>query len=41
MQVDLSIEEIRQPLPNFTVDTAIAKIRKAEDAWTNLGDMHV
>ena len=33
MQVDLSIEEIRQPLPNFTVDTAIAKIRKAEDAW--------
>jgi nuclear transport factor 2 (NTF2) superfamily protein len=33
MQVDLSIEEIRQPLPNFTVDTAIAKIRKAEVAW--------
>jgi nuclear transport factor 2 (NTF2) superfamily protein len=29
----LAIEEIRHPLPNFTVETAIEKIRKAEDAW--------
>ena len=29
----LAIEEIRHPLPNFTVESAIEKIRKAEDAW--------
>jgi nuclear transport factor 2 (NTF2) superfamily protein len=33
MKLDLSVEETRQPLPNFTVATAIEKIRKAEDAW--------
>jgi nuclear transport factor 2 (NTF2) superfamily protein len=29
----LTCEEVRYPLPNFTVATAIEKIRKAEDAW--------
>jgi hypothetical protein len=33
MNNDLAIEEIRHPLPNFTRETAIQKIRKAEDAW--------
>ena len=33
MNNDLAIEEIRHPLPNFTSETAIQKIRKAEDAW--------
>lgn len=33
MNIDLSIEEIRQPLPNFTVASAKEKVRKAEDAW--------
>lgn len=30
MNIDLTIEEVRQPLPNFTVASAIEKVRKAE-----------
>ncbi|MCJ8318117.1 MAG: nuclear transport factor 2 family protein [Colwellia sp.] len=33
MNNKLAIEEIRHPLPNFTGETAIEKIRKAEDTW--------
>ena len=33
MKVNLAIEELRYPLPNFTVEEAIEKVRKAEDAW--------
>ena len=29
----LAHEDIRHPLPDFTVATAIEKVRKAEDAW--------
>jgi nuclear transport factor 2 (NTF2) superfamily protein len=35
MKLQLDIEEIRHPLPHFTVATAIEKIRKAEDAWNS------
>ena len=35
MNVDLSIEEIRHPLPRFTLEQAIEKVRKAEDAWNS------
>jgi len=35
MNIDLTTEEIRQPLPNFTVASAIEKVRKAEDAWNS------
>ncbi|WP_018014278.1 DUF1348 family protein [Teredinibacter turnerae] len=33
MNFDLSVEDVREPLPPFTRDTAIKKIRLAEDAW--------
>ncbi|MEW6996143.1 DUF1348 family protein [Colwelliaceae bacterium BS250] len=33
MSHQLEREETRHPLPNFTVATAIEKVRKAEDAW--------
>jgi len=33
MNSNLAIEEVRKPLPNFTIETAIEKIQKAEDAW--------
>jgi len=33
MNIDLAVEEVRQPLPHFTVTSAIEKVRKAEDAW--------
>ncbi|WP_440877209.1 nuclear transport factor 2 family protein [Thalassotalea sp. PLHSN55] len=33
MNIDLSIEEVRHPLPNFTHKQAIEKVRKAENAW--------
>lgn len=33
MKIDLTVEEVRQPLPHFTVASAIEKVRKAEDAW--------
>jgi len=35
MNVDLSIEEVRHPLPSFTLEQAIEKTRKAEDAWNS------
>lgn len=35
MNLDLTIEDIRHPLPNFTLAQAIAKVRKAEDAWNS------
>lgn len=35
MNVDLSIEEIRHPLPSFTLEQAIEKVRKAENAWNS------
>lgn len=35
MNFDLAIEDIRQPLPPFTKESAIKKIRLAEDAWNN------
>ncbi len=33
MNFDLKIEDTRQPLPPFTEQSAIKKIRAAEDAW--------
>ncbi|SMF16853.1 hypothetical protein SAMN02745866_01099 [Alteromonadaceae bacterium Bs31] len=33
MNFDLNIEDTREPLPPFTKETAIKKIRLAEDAW--------
>lgn len=33
MNIDISVEEIRKPLPHFTVESAKEKVRKAEDAW--------
>ena len=35
MNVDLTTEAIRYPLPNFSVETAIEKIRKAENGWNS------
>jgi uncharacterized protein len=35
MNFDLAIEDIRQPLPPFSKESAIKKIRLAEDAWNN------
>jgi nuclear transport factor 2 (NTF2) superfamily protein len=35
MNFDLDTEDIRQPLPVFTKESAIKKIRLAEDAWNN------
>lgn len=35
MNFDLEIEDTRQPLPPFTKETAIKKVRIAEDAWNN------
>ena len=35
MNFDLDTEDTRQPLPPFTKDSAIKKIRAAEDAWNN------
>jgi nuclear transport factor 2 (NTF2) superfamily protein len=35
MNFDLVTEDIRQPLPVFTKESAIKKIRLAEDAWNN------
>jgi hypothetical protein len=33
--------EQRPPLPPFTVDTALEKVRKAEDAWNTRDPSHV
>ncbi|WP_283789039.1 nuclear transport factor 2 family protein [Bermanella sp. WJH001] len=35
MNFDLDFEDTRQPLPAFTKDSAIQKVRIAEDAWNN------
>jgi uncharacterized protein len=35
MNFDLAVEDIRQPLPTFSKESAIKKIRLAEDAWNN------
>lgn len=35
MNIDLSVEEIRHPLPSFTNEEAIEKVRKAENAWNS------
>lgn len=35
MNIDLSIEEVRQPLPSFTLEQAIEKVRMAENAWNS------
>lgn len=35
MIVNLAVEEIRYPLPSFTLEDAIEKVRKAEDAWNS------
>ncbi len=31
--MNITLEETRYPIPNFTVKEAIEKVRKAEDAW--------
>lgn len=31
----MSIEEKRYPLPPFTLETALEKVKKAEDAWNS------
>lgn len=33
MNFDIEVEDMRQPLPPFTQESAIKKIRLAEDAW--------
>lgn len=35
MDFNLDIEDIRQPLPDFTRETAMQKVRLAEDAWNH------
>ena len=35
MNFDITIEDIRKPLPDFSREEAIQKIRLAEDAWNN------
>jgi nuclear transport factor 2 (NTF2) superfamily protein len=35
MDFNIEIEDVRQPLPDFTRETAIQKVRLAEDAWNN------
>lgn len=35
LDFNIKIEDSRKPLPNFTKETAIEKIRLAEDAWNN------
>ena len=35
MNFDISIEDIRKPLPDFSREEAIVKARLAEDAWNN------
>ena len=31
--MNIALEETRYPIPNFTVEEAVEKVRKAEDAW--------
>lgn len=35
MDFNITVEDIRQPLPSFTKESAIEKIRLAEDGWNN------
>ncbi len=35
MDFTFDIEDIREPLPDFTRESAIRKVRLAEDAWNN------
>lgn len=35
LDFNIKVEDSRKPLPNFTKETAIEKIRLAEDAWNN------
>ena len=35
MDFNITIEDIRKPLPNFTKESAIEKVRLAEDGWNN------
>jgi len=41
MDFNIAIEDVRQPLPEFTRETAIRKIRLAEDAWNNKDPMKI
>jgi len=35
MDFNITAEDIRKPLPNFTKESALEKIRLAEDGWNN------
>ena len=35
MDFNIEIEDVRQPLPDFSYDEALLKVRLAEDAWNN------
>ena len=35
MNFDINFEDIRKPLPEFTKESAMQKVRIAEDAWNN------
>ena len=35
MDFNITVEDIRKPLPNFTKESAIEKVRLAEDGWNN------
>jgi nuclear transport factor 2 (NTF2) superfamily protein len=35
MDLNINVEDIRKPLPNFTKESAIEKVRLAEDGWNN------
>ena len=35
MDFNITIEDTRKPLPNFTKESAIEKVRLAEDGWNN------
>ncbi|MFT7561849.1 MAG: nuclear transport factor 2 (NTF2) superfamily protein [Flavobacteriales bacterium] len=35
MNFDLNIEDLRLPLPDFSREAAVKKVRLAEDAWNN------
>lgn len=41
MNFDINVEETRQPLPPFSREDAIRKIRKAEDAWNDQNPVKV
>ena len=35
MDFDIEVEDVRKPLPDFSYEEEILKIRLAEDAWNN------